>query len=171
VADKTPKSPKIRSFKGADAAVCKVLYTEGLIAGKIGANDTGLDIDDIERAYIQHPGSNFWVAVDEKGEIVGMIGVQHHEEGVGAIRRLRVRQDHRHKGLGSELLDTAVKFCQETQLLKVALDTRMDREAATKVFEKYHFRLTRAREVHDKTIMEFYFDFYASERRPGKKDK
>ena len=30
-----------------------------------------------------------------------MIGVQHHEEGTGEIRRLRVERNHRRRGIGS----------------------------------------------------------------------
>ena len=37
------------------------LYREGLLGGKLAENDTGLDIDDIESAYMK-PGNHFWVA-------------------------------------------------------------------------------------------------------------
>ena len=30
-----------------------------------------------------------------------MIGVQHHDEGFGEIRRLRVAEDHRRRGIGT----------------------------------------------------------------------
>src|SRR4051794_760640 len=95
--DPTSSSVKpfaIRSFREADLPACRKLYVEGLLAGKLAENDTGFDIDDIKSAYMR-PGSHFWVAESSEGDVVGMIGVQHHGDGVGEIRRLRVSQAHR----------------------------------------------------------------------------
>jgi ribosomal protein S18 acetylase RimI-like enzyme len=156
----------IRSFRREDLPACTQLYREGLLGGKIAENDTGLDIDDIEQAYMNTPGSHFWVAEassDGNGgarEIVGMIGVQHHEDGVGEIRRLRVRNDWRRRGIGSALIETALKFCQDHGYLKITLDTFVEREAAVKLFEKFHFRHHRTRTVADKEILHFYLDLY-----------
>src|SRR5687767_15648685 len=99
----SPVSCIIRSFRAGDLPACTKLYREGLLGGRIAENDTGLDIDDIETAYMNCRGSHFWVAEGESGEIVGMIGVQGHEPGVGEIRRLRVAEAHRRQGIGSSL--------------------------------------------------------------------
>src|SRR5215204_4865706 len=96
----------VRSFKSTDLGACQRLYREGLLGGKLAENDTGLDIDDIESAYMNPPGNHFWVAAtipqatSEKAKIVGMIGVQHHDEGAAEIRRLRVAVDVRRRGIG-----------------------------------------------------------------------
>src|SRR5436190_17336987 len=101
----------IRSFRRDDIQAVTQLYVEGLLGGKLAENDTGLDIDDIESAYMSKPGSHFWVAetLGESdgriGEVVGMIGVQTHEQSVGEIRRLRVRQDMLRRGIGSKLVE------------------------------------------------------------------
>lgn len=154
---------RVRSFCREDLGACSQLYREGLLGGKIAENDTGLDIDDIDLAYMNCPGSHFWVAEAEGGEIIGMIGVQHHEESVGEIRRLRVRQDLRRRGIGSALMETALRFCHERGYLKIALDTYMEREPAVKLFEKFHFRHSRTRCIADKEIMHFYLDLYQRE--------
>jgi ribosomal protein S18 acetylase RimI-like enzyme len=160
----------VRSFKPTDLPACRKLYIEGLIAGKIAENDTGLDIDDIESAYMNVPGCHFWVAVLPGGEVAGMIGVQQHDEGVGEIRRLRVAKGHRRKGIGAALVETAVKYCQEHQYLKLTLDTFMEREPAIKLFEKFRFRHSRTRTVGDKDLMYFYLDLYTGETKPQKKE-
>src|SRR3954451_19820902 len=104
----------IRTYRATDADACAQLYHEGLLGGKIAENDTGLDMDDIPAAYLASDGSHFWVAEMAPGnEIVGMIGVQQHEASVGEIRRLRVRHDLRRRGIGSALVETALKFCQQ----------------------------------------------------------
>src|SRR5690606_34439238 len=97
--------------------------------GQLAGNDTGFDIDDVELAYMSSPGSHFWVAVDEQDQVVGMIGVQQLDAGVGEIRRLRVSVDHRRRGIGTALLQRALEFCRDQGLLKVTLDTFMEREA------------------------------------------
>jgi len=158
----------IRSFKPSDQGACIALYVAGLIGGKIAENDTGYDIDHIEDVYLKSPGSHFWVAESSNGHIVGTIGVQHLEDGIGEIRRLRVRPDYRRRGIGSALLETAVRFCQENGYLKVTLDTFVEREAAISLFEKFQFHLSRTRNVGEKELVYFYLDLYAGalQRKP-----
>lgn len=153
-------SVSIRSFRPSDAAACKALYLDGLIAGKIAENDTGFDIEDIQSAYMKHPGNHMWVAETPDGLVVGMVGVQQHDAGVGEIRRLRVAVDYRRRGIGQALIETAVAFCREKQYLKIMLDTFMDQAAAVQMFEKFRFQHERTRTVGDKQLMYFYFDLY-----------
>ena len=161
----------VRSFRPADLPACQRLYVDGLIGGRLADNDTGFDIDDIESAYMKRPGNHFWVAVAppstprrgptlRPGEVVGMVGVQHHDQGVGEIRRLRVATDHRRRGIGSALVETALRFCQERQYLKITLDTYMDREPAVNLFQKFRFRHDRTRRVGEKELLYFYLDLY-----------
>ena len=158
-----PATPyTIRSFLPEDLSACTELYRDGLLGGKIAENDTGLDMDDIESAYMANPGSHFWVSqlTGERTDVVGMIGVQQHEDSVGEIRRLRVRRDLRRRGIGSALIETALKFCRDRGYLKIALDTFVEREPAIKLFEKFHFRHSRTRSVGDKEVLHFYLDLY-----------
>lgn len=159
---------RIRSFKCEDLPTCSTLYREGLVGGRIAENDTALDIDDIETAYMNSPDCHFWVAEGQGGEVLGMVGVQGHEQGVGEIRRLRVAQAHRRRGIGSALVEQALKFCQDRGYIKIALDTFMEREPAIRLFEKFHFRHSRTRKVNGKEILHFYLDLYQTDR-PAKK--
>lgn len=135
------------------------------MGGKLAENDTGFDIDDIPRAYMQCPGGHFWVAIDSENQVVGMIGLQQHEPGVAEIRRLRVRADHRRRGIGSALVEAALHFCQQKQYLKIALDTFVDREPAIKLFEKFRFRHSRSKQVGDRELLYFYLDLYTNGRK------
>lgn len=170
---------QIRAYKDGDEKRCRELYKAGLLGGKLAPNDTGLDIDDIRTAYLLDPLNGFWVAEiseaapqfsrwlsreDQPGSIVGMVGVQHHDEGVGEIRRLRVHARHRRRGLGSRLLETAIKFCRDKGCLKVQLDTFVAPEAAVKLFESFRFRHGRTRKVGGKDLLYFYLDLYTQQR-------
>jgi ribosomal protein S18 acetylase RimI-like enzyme len=155
----------IRPFEPADGPACKALYLQGLVGGaRLADNDLGLDIDDIPRAYPQDDGSGFWVAVNASGEIVGMIGVQQLDDNVGEIRRLRVRADCQRRGIGAKLVDTALSFCQDHGYLKVTLGTNIGSLPAVKLFEKFHFKHDRTRNVAGKEMLYFYFDFYSRPR-------
>ena len=154
---------RVRDFRREDGPACGKLYVEGIISGTLAENDTGADIDDIEAVYMRTPGNHFWVAENDRAEVVGMVGVQHHEEGCGEIRRLRVRQDSRRRGIGTALMETALKFCQEQNYLKVTLDTYLEREPAIKLFEKFHFKHSRTRTLGDRDLLYFYLDFYSRE--------
>ncbi|MGC4031722.1 MAG: GNAT family N-acetyltransferase [Tepidisphaeraceae bacterium] len=156
----------IRSFKPADESACQQLFRDGLAGGQIAENDTGLDIDDIVMAYMSTDGNHFWVAQMAGGGVVGMIGVM-HSDGSGEIRRLRVAETFRRQGIGSALLETALEFCREQNYLKVALDTFVEREAAVKLFEKFHFRHGKSRSYSGKELMYFYLDLYSGEAKDG----
>lgn len=166
--DEPQKFPfPVRSFRPGDAAACKALYLEGIISGKIADNDTGYDIDDIESAYMKYPGNHFWVAETLDGQIVGTVGIQQHDEGIGEIRRLRVAVPFRRRGIGAALMETALQFCQEKGYLKVKLDTFMDARAAVQLFEKFRFHHEHTKTLGDKQLMYFYFDLYSRGQSPA----
>ena len=161
----------VRSYRKEDLPACRLLYRDGLLGGQLAENDTGLDIDDIEIAYMRDAGNHFWVAEisDDGGkpDIAGMVGVQHYEDGVGEIRRLRVKSDMRRRGIGSKLIETALQFCQDNGYLKIMLDTFIDREPAIKLFEKFRFHHSRTRTFADKELLFFYLDLYTGAPRTG----
>ena len=156
-----PEIPvQIRSFEKRDQPACRVLYRDGLLGGKLAENDTGLDVDDIQAAYLDRDGNHFWVAQLENGEVVGMVGVQQCEPGIGEIRRLRVFHDYRRRGIGTKLVEAALRWCEHQNYLKVTLDTFMDREPAIKMFEKFNFKHSRTKQVNGRELLYFYLDIY-----------
>jgi len=181
----------IRTFRPADQPACRTLYVDGLIGGAIAGNDTGADIDDIASAYMKDAANHFWVAVappdggtagggtngaaagasDPAADwpVVGMVGVQQHDPGTGEIRRLRVAPTHRRRGIGTGLMEAALRFCAERQYLKITLDTFMEREPAIRLFEKFRFHHNRTRRIGEKELLYFYLDLYTGQehRRQG----
>jgi ribosomal protein S18 acetylase RimI-like enzyme len=162
---------KVRAFQQPDLPACAKLYLDGLLGGKLAENDTGLDIDDIDSAYMGTEGNHFWVAEVLPGNIVGMIGVQHHEQNVGQIRRLRVAPEFQRRGIGKALLETAIRFCRENQYLKVSLESFAERSAALELFRRLGFQLGETRHFAGKEMIYFYFDLYAGPPKPPKGDE
>ena len=70
------------------------------------------DLADIRRSYLEHPGSNFWVA-ERDGETIGCVGAYQRSHEEAEIRRLAVSRDARRQGIASQLLDQAEEFCRE----------------------------------------------------------
>lgn len=166
-----PREFSIRSFRPADLPACRKLYVEGLLGGKLSENDTGLDIDDIDSVYMNTPGNHFWVAENQIGQVIGMIGVQHHDQGVGQVRRLRVAKEYQRRGIGKALFETAITFCRESQYLKVALDTFAERPYVVEMFQKLGFRHGDTRHFAGKDLMYFYMDLYSGQPREHKGDR
>jgi len=158
-------SIKIRSFEPRDQGACVGLYREGLLGGKLAENDSGLDVDDVQSAYMRADGNHFWVAETDDGKVIGMIGVQHHDADLGEIKRLRVHPDFRRRGIGSRLIEQALLWCEEHSYLKINVDTFMDREAAVKLFQKFHFLHSRTRVVNGRELHYFYLDIYQREQK------
>ena len=173
----------VRPYRAGDHAACRRLFVAGLIGGRIADGDAGADVKQIDTYYLARSGNHFWVAeltgptsADSgapvayvpaaAGEVVGMVGVQQHGPGTGEVRRLRVDERFRRRGIGSALMEQALRFCQEQGYLRIILDTFMDREPAVRLFEKFRFQHGRTRRVGEKDLLYFYLDLYGGAGGP-----
>jgi ribosomal protein S18 acetylase RimI-like enzyme len=161
---------QIRTYRPSDLPACKRLFADGLIGGRLAENDCGPDIAEIEKAYL-NAGGHFWVAEltdpAHTGEVVGMVGVQQREKGSVEIRRLRVDERFRRRGIGSGLMDQALRHCQDHGHLRIILDTFMEREPAVRLFQKFRFRHVRTRRTGEKDKLYFYLDLYTENEGRG----
>lgn len=149
----------------ADHPAVIELFREGLDEGHIRANDTGADIENLQDAYFNDDGeSSFWVA-RYHGEVIGMIGVQQTNENTAEVRRLRVRDGYRRRGVGTKLMERALTFCHEHSYLKVVLDVRIERGPAISLFEKFGFVLARSRDIDGRKMLDFYVDLYREQNQ------
>ena len=156
-----PGPIELRMAVESDCAALRDLFEAGLLERQVPSNDTGADIDNLMEAYFSDEGqSGFWIAED-RGDLIGMIGVQRASDHTAEIRRLRVREDYRRRGVGSMLLKEALEFCRRLGYLKVVLDVRIERGPAISMLEKFGFKLTRTREVNGRKLLDFYIDLYS----------
>lgn len=153
-------SIEVRLANDSDHAALRELFQEGVIEGQVPYNDTGADIDNLQEGYFNDEGSSaFWVAIHED-KVIGMIGVQKTADNSAEVRRLRVRKDHRRRGVGTRLLECALNFCREHGYLKIVLDVRIERGPAITMFEKFGFVLSRTRDIGGRKMLDFYLDLY-----------
>jgi ribosomal protein S18 acetylase RimI-like enzyme len=140
--------------------VLRELFEKSRIEGHLRENDTGADLEHLVAGYFECKDSGFWVAeIDEF--IVGMIGVQRVNTDSAEIRRLRVREGFRRKGIGTKLMEQAITFCKEKQFLKVILDVRIERGPALSMFDTFGFLQGREREIDGRKLRDFYLDLYS----------
>lgn len=152
---------RIEPARDGDHAAVRKLFYSGVVEGLVRANDTGADIENLKEGYFADDGdSGFWVARLD-GETIGMIGVQKTLDNVAEVRRLRVRDDFRRRGIGTLLMKHALRFCQDKGYLKVVLDVQVDRGPAIALFEKFGFKLARTRENDGHKTLDFLLDLYS----------
>ena len=157
----------IRTANPEDIPALRDLFDSGVYAGHIRINDTGADIENLQAGYFDDDGrSSFWVA-ESDSQVVGMIGVQRVGDEIAEIRRLRVRDGFRRRGIGANLLDHAVKFCRGHDYMKIVLDVRKERDPAIHLFEKAGFFLARTRETGGHKTLDFYVDLYTDPSTRG----
>ncbi|MBC8309203.1 MAG: GNAT family N-acetyltransferase [Planctomycetes bacterium] len=150
----------IRSATSDDVSVLRDLFERSRLEGQTRENDTGADLDYLTEGYFECKDSCFWVAEYEEW-IVGMIGVQRLSDDSAEIRRLRVRDIFRRKGVGTILMQHAILFCKEKQYLKVVLDVRIERGPAISMFNTFGFLQGRERDLKGRQLRDFYLDLYS----------
>lgn len=160
-----PIQVQVRLAQESDHTEIMRLFRSGMLEGQLRDGDTGADVDHLIDGYFSDEGaSGFWIAtIDADGDerIVGMIGVQRTGENSAEIRRLRVDEEFRRRGVGTSLMNEAVTFCHRRGYLKVVLDVRIERAPAIAMFEKTGFQLARTREIDERKTLEFYLDLYS----------
>jgi ribosomal protein S18 acetylase RimI-like enzyme len=150
----------IRLATDGDITILRELFEKSRLEGQTRENDTGADLDFLIEGYFECKDSGFWVAQYEEW-IVGMIGVQRVSANSAEIRRLRVRDSYRRKGIGKKLMLHAIEFCKEKQFLKVKLDVRVERSPAIQLFDTFGFLHGREKESDDRRTIDFYLDLYS----------
>ena len=122
----TIKIPKTRDdFKAYYALRYKILREPW-------GHPKGTEKDDYE------PISEHFMAVNEKGDVVGAVKLYEKSGGVGYISHLVVAAEHQHKGIGRLLLDTVEQRARERGFKVIGT---MARVTSTAYFERYGFRI------------------------------
>jgi ribosomal protein S18 acetylase RimI-like enzyme len=155
-----PEVLPVRCATPGDIPSLRELFDRSRLEGKVRGNDTGADLEHLLEGYFNCDGSGFWVA-DHDGAVIGMIGVQRLSDNSAEMRRLRVREAYRRRGVGTRLMQHAIAFCREMQYLKVVLDVRIERSPAISMFDNFGFLHSRERVIDGRKLLDFYLDLYS----------
>ncbi|MNI43457.1 acetyltransferase [compost metagenome] len=99
------------------------------------------DILDIHSNYI-YDGGNFWIALNDNGEVVGSIGLQRKTKGVAVLKKFFVYKDYRGKefGTGKKLYEALLDFAKKQGFSKIILDTPSKATRSHGFYKKVGFK-------------------------------
>ena len=103
---------------------------------------TDADLDNIEQSYFERGGA-FFVLEDRSDSIIGAYGLYPLEKQTCELRKMYLHKDHRGKGLGKLLLDSALAQARELGFTRVALETASVLKEAIALYESYGFEKYR----------------------------
>lgn len=96
------------------------------------------DVMSIPEKYQVGPGL-FWLAM-ANGKIVGSVALRELRDGLLELKRYYVLPDHRGRGLGARLLDSAICHARTAGCTSIHLDTTSRCDVALAVFTSRGFR-------------------------------
>ncbi len=144
-----PQPLRIRRYEARDHDEVWRLHREGVRQTRSEYPDAVKGYEDdlhtIEETYLSE-SSNFWV-IEAPDGLVAMAAISRVDAKTGCLRRMRVTEAWRRRGLAQALLDTAVEFCRESGYERVILDTTEQQAAAHFLYEGYGFSRTGERMI------------------------
>lgn len=153
----------IRHAASRDQNALATLYQQARLTDSNDPIARTFDVDTLVKQYLDYEDSRLWVAEIGKSGPVGMIGLWPTDTHTAELKHLRVSTDHRGKGIGRALVEHALDECRKRDMLKVVLDTYVERTAAVALFEKLGFQLANTRQVDGKEVHDFYMNLYNGE--------
>ena len=84
--------------------------------------------------------SVFYV-VEDKGKIIGCVGLEDEGENIGKLRRLYIHKNYRKNGLGTKLLKKIESFALKNKFNKIILSTNKKLDGTIKFYQKHGFNI------------------------------
>jgi ribosomal protein S18 acetylase RimI-like enzyme len=141
-----PEGLRIRPFREDDFDQMWALHIEGVQVTReqhtIDYSQHENDLHSIAGTYLD--GGGFWVVEGPDG-LVGMGAIQRVDADTGRIRRMRVTEAWRRRGVAQALVETAEDFSRAAGFHRIILDTMNQQTEAQRLYEKNGFRRTGER--------------------------
>ncbi|WP_426448328.1 GNAT family N-acetyltransferase [Paenibacillus sp. S-38] len=132
---------KIYDDKYKEEVINLILHIQNVEYGVGISVEEQPDILDIQSNYI-NDGGNFWVALNDNGEVVGSIGLQKKTNEVVVLKKFFVYKDYRGKefGIGTRLYEALLDFAKKQGFSKVILDTPSKATRSHGFYKKVGFK-------------------------------
>ncbi len=100
------------------------------------------EVDHLAEFYQKTPKRQYFVLVDETGEVLGGAGIGEFDpkNGVAELQKLYIDKPARGKHLSVKLLDQALKFAKTVGYKKVFLESHHVLKAALNLYKNYGFQ-------------------------------
>jgi GNAT superfamily N-acetyltransferase len=100
------------------------------------------ELKEIDIQYNKPYGGLILIIERHSGDEVGCAGIRRSEDKIAELKRMFVKEPHRNKGLGKELMQQAIKLAKDLGYKKIRLDTLDTMKPAMAVYEKFGFKQT-----------------------------
>jgi ribosomal protein S18 acetylase RimI-like enzyme len=97
------------------------------------------ELKEINIQYNKPYGALIIIIDNDSGEAVGCIGIRKFENKIAEFKRMYVKDSHRNKGVGKELIHQAIKLSIDLGYEIVRLDTLDTMKPAIALYKKYGF--------------------------------
>jgi putative acetyltransferase len=85
------------------------------------------------------PDGRLWLAITDSGEAAGCVALRRLEPGIGEMKRLYVRLEHRGTGLGKRLAQKVIDEARDIAYQRIRLDTTSSITEAIRLYESLGF--------------------------------
>lgn len=89
----------------------------------LGFQDFDRELEEIQQQYGKPEGGLILVFDSRSGEAIGCTGIRKSQAEIAELKRMFVKEKHRKKGLGKELMTRAILLAKELGYKKLRLDT------------------------------------------------
>jgi GNAT superfamily N-acetyltransferase len=152
-----PDGLRIRRYEAADNDQVWALHWEGVVGTTRDYPKVDPKYDDdltrLEEVYLGE-GANFWV-VEAADGLVAMAAISRVDATTGRLRRMRVTEAWRRKGVAKALLHEAIDFCRTRGYERLILDTTKHQTAAQRMYESAGFAKLGQRSLGPFTIYDY----------------
>ncbi|WP_431803677.1 bifunctional helix-turn-helix transcriptional regulator/GNAT family N-acetyltransferase [Halobacillus andaensis] len=138
----THSEVSIRTFQPGDVGY--VAYLHGRLYDqtyKFGRMFEYYVMKGLSEFMINTEGGELWVA-EVNGEIVGSIAITKSTETVAQLRWFILDENYQGRGIGKNLMETAINFCKEQNYQHLFLWTVSTLDTARYLYQKYNFTIT-----------------------------
>ncbi|HKC63188.1 MAG TPA: GNAT family N-acetyltransferase [Pyrinomonadaceae bacterium] len=140
------------------ALVSNILAEFGL---QVDLEETDSDLRDIERNYLK-AGGVFEVIEDERGNLLGTVGLYPVDESTCELRKMYFVPEARGRGLGKYILERAITRAAELGFERIVLETASVLKAANHLYVKYGFRPLRKEHLPQRADLAYILDLNPS---------
>ncbi|MBR0294915.1 MAG: GNAT family N-acetyltransferase [Bacilli bacterium] len=151
----TGKTSALPEFKIIQYKDC---YRDDMIFMVLSAEDAlkkipsiNPDLLDVKTNYIDK-GDMFWVAIGENNRVVGCVGYETIKPLEARLHRLYVKSELKRQGIGTALLNVAIKHVREKGYNKISIHTGDEKYLESKLFYKAFDFVEVAHNIIEKNI-------------------
>ncbi len=123
-----------------------VLYAREYDLDRSFEGDVAIRMGEFAKTY--DSSKDHFAVAELEGKIVGSIVINGLSDESAQLRWFLVHPDARGRGLGHQLIDSAIAFCRERGFKKVTLWTVSELKAAARLYRQAGFKITRE-ETHE----------------------